>query len=95
MAGRTNRELARAMDRISWLIYRINDPVMRTMFMAPSNRFWMRDGIVNMLAGNLRGNLRSVLPILCFKAAFHFLSALHRHGLGRELPEMPQEASRA
>ena len=55
----------------------------------------MRDGIVNMLAGNLRGNLRSVLPVLCFKAAFHLLSALHRRGLGPELPEMPHEASRA
>lgn len=95
MAARTNREVARAMDRISWLIYRINDPVFRTMFMAPSNRFWMRDGIVNLLAGNLRGNLRSVLPILCFKMAFHLQSALHRRGLGPELPEMSQDASRA
>jgi flavin-dependent dehydrogenase len=87
LADWTNRELARAMDRISWLIYRINDPVMRTMFMAPSNRFYMRDGIVNMLAGNLRGNLRSVVPILCFKFAYSFLSALHRRGLGGELAE--------
>jgi flavin-dependent dehydrogenase len=95
MAARTSRELARAMDRISWLIYRINDPVLRTMFMAPSNRFWMRDGIINMLAGNLRGNLRSALPILCFKTAFHVLSALHRYAPGRELAEMPQETSSA
>ena len=95
MAARTNRELARAMDRIGWLIYRINDPVMRTMFMAPSNRSWMRDGIVNMLAGNLGGDPRSVLPILCFKAIFHLLSALHRSGLGGALPEMPREVSRA
>jgi hypothetical protein len=82
------------MDRISWLIYRINDPVLRTMFMAPSNRFWMRDGIVDMLAGNLRGNLRSMLPILCFKTAFHLQSALHRRGFGGELPEMPRATLR-
>ena len=87
LADYTNRELARAMDRISWLIYRINDPVMRTMFMSPSNRFYMRDGIVNMLAGNLRGNLRSIVPILCFKFAYALLSALHRRGLGGDLPE--------
>ena len=62
--------------------------------MTPSNRFWMRDGIVNMLAGNLRGNLRSAIPILCFKTAFHFSSALHRRGVDPELSEMPQEASR-
>ena len=47
----------------------------------------MRDGIVNMLAGNLRGNLRSVIPILCFKFAYALLSALHRRGLGGDLPE--------
>ena len=88
MADYTNRELARAMDRISWLIYRINDPVMRSLFMAPSNKFFMRDGIVNMLAGNLRGNLRSVFPILCFKTVFHVLSALHRRNMGPEMPEI-------
>jgi flavin-dependent dehydrogenase len=93
-AAYTNRELARAMDRISWLIYRINDPVMRSLFMAPKNTLWMRDGIINMLAGNLRGNLRSMLPILIFKAVFHTVSALHRRGLGPVMPEMAPEPSR-
>ncbi len=87
LAARTNRELARAMDSISWLIYRINDPVMRSLFMAPRNTLWMRDGIINMLAGNLRGELRAVVPILAFKAVFHGLSLLHRMGLGPEMPE--------
>ncbi|TCH98009.1 NAD(P)/FAD-dependent oxidoreductase [Roseococcus sp. SYP-B2431] len=87
LAQRTNRELAQAMDRISWLIYRINDPVMRSLFMAPRNTLWMRDGIINMLAGNLRGDPRAVVPILSFKAVFHTLSALHRIGLGPAMPE--------
>ncbi|HEV7265602.1 MAG TPA: NAD(P)/FAD-dependent oxidoreductase [Falsiroseomonas sp.] len=87
LAERTNRELGRAMDRIGWLIYRINDPVMRSLFMAPRNTLWMRDGIINMLAGNLRGDPRAVLPILSFKAVFHLLSALHRRGLGPAMPE--------
>ncbi|MBC9207163.1 tryptophan 7-halogenase [Roseomonas aerophila] len=87
LAARTNRELAQAMDRISWLIYRVNDPVMRSLFMAPKNTLWMRDGIINMLAGNLRGNLRATLPILSFKTVFFVLSALHKRGLGPEMPE--------
>jgi flavin-dependent dehydrogenase len=96
LAARTNRELARAMDRISWLIYRINDPVMRSLFMAPRNTLWMRDGIVNMLAGNLRGDLRATVPILSFKAVFHAFSALHRLGLGPAMPEAaPSQAMRA
>ncbi|RKP47832.1 NAD(P)/FAD-dependent oxidoreductase [Pararobbsia silviterrae] len=89
LADAANHELSEAMDRISWLIYRVNDPVMRTLFMAPSNRLWMRDGIVNMLAGNLRGSWRAALPILCFKAIYHVMSALHRRGISIDLPEMP------
>ncbi|NIE62772.1 FAD-dependent oxidoreductase [Burkholderia sp. Ax-1719] len=82
-------ELTEAMDRISWLIYRVNDPVMRTLFMAPSNRFWMRDGIVNLLAGNLRGSWRAAFPVMCFKAVYYVLSALHRRGIEISLPERP------
>jgi flavin-dependent dehydrogenase len=89
LAARANRELARAMDRISWLIYRINDPVMRSLFMAPSNALWMRDGIINMLAGNLHGDARAVLPIVSFKAIFHTVSTLHRWGFGPHLAENP------
>ncbi|WP_338665094.1 NAD(P)/FAD-dependent oxidoreductase [Pararoseomonas sp. SCSIO 73927] len=93
-----NTELARAMDRIGWLIYRINDPVMRSLFMAPKNTLWMRDGIINMLAGNLAGGRfgdpRAVLPILSFKAVYHTLSWLHRRGMGPEMPEKaPEKAS--
>jgi len=90
LAQRTSREMARAMDRISWLIYRINDPVLRSLFMAPRNTLWMRDGIINMLAGNLRGDPRAAIPVLCFKAVYHAFSGLHRLGLG---PAMPEEGS--
>lgn len=96
LAARTNRELARAMDRIGWLIYRINDPVLRSLFMAPRNTLWMRDGIINMLAGNLRGDPRAALPVMAFKALFHILSAAHRLGLGPAMPEgLPREARAA
>jgi hypothetical protein len=55
--------------------------------MAPKNVLWMRDGIINMLAGNLRGDPRAVLPILSFKAVYHTLSFLHRRGLGPRMAE--------
>ncbi|MBP0444596.1 tryptophan 7-halogenase [Roseomonas sp. SSH11] len=86
-----NKELAQAMDRIGWLIYRINDPVMRSLFMSPKNTLWMRDGIINMLAGNLAGGRfgdpRAIVPILSFKVVYHTLSWLHRRGMGPEMPE--------
>jgi flavin-dependent dehydrogenase len=87
----TNAELAQAMDAIGWLIYRINDPVMRSLFMAPKNTLWMRDGIINMLAGNLaRGRIsdpRITLSMLSFKTIYHIMSWLHRRGWGPAMPE--------
>ncbi len=51
LARRTEGRTRRTLDRFSWLIYRINTPVLRGMFMSPSNRFGMREGLVAILAG--------------------------------------------
>ena len=79
-AHRAERQLRAAMDNLSWLIYRINAPVLREMFMSPSNRLRMRDGIITMLAGNLTGEWRALLPILSVKAAYYALCLGRRLG---------------
>jgi hypothetical protein len=76
------------MDRLGWLIYRINTPVMRQMLLAPNNRFRMRDAVTTVLAGNLRGTPGLRLPLLAFKAAYHLLSCASH--LGVALPEAPR-----
>jgi flavin-dependent dehydrogenase len=81
MAARMERDMRRAMDRISWLIYRINTPVLRELFMAPRNTLRMRDGLVSLLAGNLRGSWSSVVPVLAFKSVYYVVSLLHRLGV--------------
>ncbi len=53
-ARRMEREIRHAMGRLSWLIYRINTPALRWLFMSPANGLRMRDGLVSLLAGNLR-----------------------------------------
>ena len=58
------------MDRLNWLIYRINDPVLRHLLMNPSNRLRMRDGLVSVLAGNLESDAATFLPLLAFRTAF-------------------------
>ncbi len=73
-ARKAERLLRREMSSIGWLIYRINTPVMRDMFMNPSNRLRMRDGLVSMLGGNLDGGLKIKLPITAFKSAFYLLT---------------------
>ena len=80
-ARRVERDVTHAMDRISWLIYRINTPALRHLFMAPKNVLRMRDGLVSLLAGNLRGSWESMVPVLAFKGVFHAMSLAMRLGL--------------
>ena len=79
-ARRMEKEMRHAMGRIAWLIYRINTPALRLLFMAPRNTFRMRDGLVSLLAGNLKGNWRSVMPVLAFKAIYYVTTLLLRTG---------------
>jgi flavin-dependent dehydrogenase len=81
LARKSERKLCRAMDRLSWLIYRINEPVLRGMLMEPRNRFRMRDGLVSVLAGNLEDRPEFRMPILAFRVAYHLLSLADRLGV--------------
>ncbi|MEO3473575.1 FAD-dependent oxidoreductase [Roseomonas sp. CAU 1739] len=80
MARAFERKVKRAIGSLSWLIYRINTPVLRDMFMNPSNRFRMREGLVSLLAGDVHVNANRQMPVLAFKAAYHLLSLAHRFG---------------
>ena len=81
MARRCERTMRGGMKRIGWLIYRINSPVLRSMFLSPSNKWRMRDGLIALLSGNLRQDPALRLPVLAFKGAYYLLSALARLGL--------------
>ena len=85
LAAKAERSVCQAMDNLGWLVYRINTPVLRSMFMMPSNRFRMRDGLVAMLAGNLRIGWQLRGPVLAFKAAYYMLTALRRLGWQPEM----------
>ncbi len=83
MARRMEQQMRGAMKRINWLIYRMNTPTLRMLFMGPRNTLRMRDGLISLLAGNLRGNWRSVAPVLAFKSIYLVLMMLMRLGLVR------------
>jgi flavin-dependent dehydrogenase len=73
-------KVKRAIGSLSWLIYRINSPVLRDMFMEPRNRFRMKDGLVSLLAGDVHTGANRKLPVLAFKGAFYALSLAYRFG---------------
>lgn len=92
-------KVKRAIGSLSWLIYRINTPVLRDMFMEPRNRFRMREGLVSLLAGDVHANADRQLPVLAFKGAFYALSLAYRlgyrlgpAGLTRAAPRAPAPA---
>jgi flavin-dependent dehydrogenase len=76
------RRMRHGMDRLNWLIYRINDPVLRYLLMNPSNRLHVRDGLVSVLAGNLESDAATFLPLLAFRTLFWLLSLARRAGFG-------------
>ena len=80
MAKAFERKVKRAIGSLSWLIYRINTPVLRDMFMEPNNKFRMREGLVSLLAGDVHANTNRQMPVLAFKAAYHALSLAYRFG---------------
>ena len=84
MARKAERRMRNSMEKIAWFIHRINHPVLRNMFMAPSDRFQMRAGLVSILAGNVQPDWRYSAPLLAFKCMFYALSVAHR--LGFRLP---------
>jgi hypothetical protein len=81
LARKAGRQMRNSMETIGWLIYRINHPLLRSMFMVPSDRFRMRAGLVTMLAGNLQRGWRYSAPFLAFKSVFYALSLAYRFGL--------------
>ena len=72
--------MRRSLDAFSWLIYRINRPVLRDLFMEPGNQLRMRDGLVSLLAGNTQGGFKHLLPVWAFKATYHGLSLAAHFG---------------
>jgi flavin-dependent dehydrogenase len=71
------RKIRRGTAQLAWLIYRINDPVMRHMLMHPSNKFRMRDGLISMLAGEIFEMTRATrVSLLLFKLVYYALRAI-------------------
>jgi flavin-dependent dehydrogenase len=81
LAQQSERRLCRAMNRLCWLIYRINEPALRNMLMAPRNVLGMRDGLVSLLAGNLDLRRESRVSVMAFRVAYNLLTVAERIGL--------------
>jgi flavin-dependent dehydrogenase len=81
---RLERRLRTGMDRISFFIYRFNDPVMRQMFREPRNTWQVEQGMISMLAGDLFDAPRVARRLEVFKLIYRIRSLLHWRSWRRE-----------
>src|SRR5260370_12388478 len=70
------RRIRRGLNSLSWLIYRINTPVLRDIFMASFDLFDTRNGLLAILAGDFYETPRLVSPLRRLQLAYGCLYLL-------------------
>ena len=58
----------------SWFIYRVTNPSLRNIFMAPRNIFRVKEALLSVLAGDVYGKTPIGVPLLLFKAIYYTTS---------------------
>jgi flavin-dependent dehydrogenase len=58
----------------SWFIYRATSPILRHLFLNPSNRFQLQSALLSVLAGDIFRGTPVGFRVLVFKAVYYLLS---------------------
>ncbi|MEO8537120.1 MAG: tryptophan 7-halogenase, partial [Betaproteobacteria bacterium] len=61
----------------SWFIYRVTNPAMRDLFMAPANRWRMKEAVVSLLAGDIFGATPMWRALWKFKLVYYVAATLN------------------
>ena len=75
------RNLRRGFNSLSWLIYRINSPVLRDIFMASCDLFNTRNGLLAILAGDFYDAPRLLSPLRRLQLAYGCLYLCSKLGV--------------
>jgi 2-polyprenyl-6-methoxyphenol hydroxylase-like FAD-dependent oxidoreductase len=72
--ARFDKVMKRGPKELSWFIYRVTNPAMRDLFMAPSNVLRVKEALLSMLAGDIFGTTPIWRSLLIFKAFYYAVS---------------------
>jgi len=61
----------------SWFIYRVTNPTLRDLFMAPSDRLEMKKALLSVLAGDIFGRTPIRRGLAAFRAVYYAFSLAH------------------
>jgi flavin-dependent dehydrogenase len=86
-AAKALRSFERLMRRgpraYSWFIYRVTNPTMRDLFLAPRNTLRMKEALLGLLAGDIFGSTPIWASLRAFKALYYVVSLANlRRSLG-------------
>jgi flavin-dependent dehydrogenase len=70
-----DRQVRLGPKEFSWFIYRVTNPTMRDLFMAPSNVWRVKEALLSMLAGDIYGKTPIWGSVRVLKAIFYIASA--------------------
>jgi 2-polyprenyl-6-methoxyphenol hydroxylase-like FAD-dependent oxidoreductase len=70
-----DRVMRHGPETFSWFIYRITNPTLRNLFMAPRNFFRVKEALLSVLAGDIFGKKPIWRSVRIFKAIY-YISAL-------------------
>lgn len=74
---RFDRHMRHGPEQFSWFIYRITQPTMRELFMAPANPLRMKEALLSLLAGDIFGRTPMWGSLRAFKLLYAILSLAH------------------
>jgi 2-polyprenyl-6-methoxyphenol hydroxylase-like FAD-dependent oxidoreductase len=72
--ARYHRVVKHGPKEFSWFIYRVTNPTMRDLFMAPSNRWRLKEALLAVLAGDIFGSRPFRHSLLLFKGLYYAFS---------------------
>jgi flavin-dependent dehydrogenase len=81
LMGEYERRVRRGLNSLSWLIYRINTPVLRDIFMSSFDLFNTRNGLLAILAGDFYARPRLLSPLRRLQFAYGCLLLLSKVGV--------------
>ena len=76
------RNMRRGLSSLSWLIYRINTPLLRDIFMTSFDLFNTRNGLLTILAGDFYETSRLMSPLRRLQLVYGCLYLLSKIGAG-------------
>lgn len=65
------RTVRRGLRRFSWMIFRMTNPVMRDLIMAPRDVLGIKRGVVSLLAGDVYGRGGVAARVMLFRAIYY------------------------